>query len=82
MHNRITTVVIQSVDIQATQCMVSAPEVETYFTGHDFVSRSLFPDIKTRLVKSNLTLIVQAFQADLLRSLCESFVEGFAVTFS
>jgi len=61
--------------------MVAAPEFETYFIGHDVVSCSLFPDLKTRLVKSNLTLIVQAFQADLLRNLCESFVEGFTVTF-
>jgi hypothetical protein len=61
--------------------MAAAPEAETYFIGHDVVSCCLFPDLKTRLVKSNISLIVQAFQVDLLRSLCESFVEGFTVTF-
>ena len=59
--------------------MVAAPEVETYFFGRD-VSCSLFPDLKTRLVKSNLPLIVLAFQVNILQSLCKSFV-GFTLMF-
>lgn len=45
------------------------------------MSSSLFPDVRTRLVKSNLILTAQAFQVDLMRSLCESFVERCTVPF-